>query len=155
MSVQPTVLRRAAARDQGSVERLLQAQGLPTAGVAEWLGEFWIAEQDGGIVGVAGLERYGPEALLRSVAVDPAERGTGLGAALVATVLAVARAGGVRGVYLLTTTAERYFPRFGFERIEREDVPDSLRASVEFREACPASAAAMRRLFSDGQGSVP
>ena len=38
---------------------------------------------------------------------------------------------------LLTTTAERFFPGFGFERVERVDVPASVQASVEFRSACP------------------
>ena len=74
-----------------------------------------------------------------------------------------ARAAGVRGMYLLTTSAERYFPRFGFERITREDVPDPLHASVEFRGACPASAVIMRKIVElggtgarfGGQGSVP
>lgn len=47
--------------------------------------------------------------------------------------------------YLLTTTAERYFPKFGFERIERHDVPASVQASTEFRSACPASAVVMRK----------
>ena len=50
----------------------------------------------------------------------------------------------------LTTTAERFFPRFGFERITRDDVPASVQASIEFREACPASATVMRRWLSKG-----
>jgi amino-acid N-acetyltransferase len=45
----------------------------------------------------------------------------------------------------LTTTAERYFPKFGFERIERNDVPASVQASVEFTSACPSSAIVMRK----------
>ena len=155
MTARPALLRRAGQSDKAAVERLLQAQGLPTAGVAEWIGEFWIAEEDGRIVGSAGLERYGPDALLRSVAVEPARRGGALGAALVGAVLEAARAGGVRGVYLLTTSAEGYFPRFGFERVERAEVPEAVRGSVEFREACPASAVAMRRRFAGGQTSTP
>ena len=47
--------------------------------------------------------------------------------------------------FLLTTTAERFFPKFGFERIERTDVPASLQASIEFRSACPSSAIVMRK----------
>ena len=38
----------------------------------------------------------------------------------------------------LTTTADGYFPRFGFERIERSQVPATVRESVEFTSACPA-----------------
>lgn len=85
----------------------------------------------------------GGDALLRSVVVNPDIRGTGLGEQLTRQVLDEARTHGVRAVYLLTTTAESYFPRFGFERIEWERVPARVRESREFRGACPASAIAM------------
>jgi amino-acid N-acetyltransferase len=51
-------------------------------------------------------------------------------------------------LYLLTTTAEHFFPRFGFERITRDEVPASVQTSIEFRGACPASAIVMRRRLS-------
>ena len=51
-------------------------------------------------------------------------------------------------MYLLTTTAERYFARFGFVQIARDDVPGAVQQSVEFREACPASAVVMRTELS-------
>jgi amino-acid N-acetyltransferase len=50
-------------------------------------------------------------------------------------------------VFLLTTTAERFFPKFGFEQIDREQVPASVQQSVEFQSACPASAIVMRKLL--------
>jgi amino-acid N-acetyltransferase len=52
-------------------------------------------------------------------------------------------------VFLLTTTAEAFFPKFGFEQIQRIDVPISLQASVEFQSACPASAIVMRKRLVD------
>lgn len=138
-------IRRAQASDLQAVERLLAAQNLPRAGVAEWLPHFWLAERDDEIVGVAGVEVYGTSALLRSVAVDPAWRGTGLGRLLTDRALEEARAAGVDDVYLLTTTAERYFPRAGFACVARESVPGELAASAEFRGACPESAVLMHR----------
>ena len=60
-------------------------------------------------------------------------------------VLDHARERGVQDVYLLTTTAEDYFPRFGFRRVDRREVPAEVQASVEFRKACPGSAVAMRK----------
>jgi amino-acid N-acetyltransferase len=48
-------------------------------------------------------------------------------------------------VFLLTTTAEGFFPRFGFEAVRHADVPASVQASVEFQSACPASAIVMRK----------
>ena len=134
-------VRPARAADYPAVAGLLEAAGLPTAGVSPSLPDFMVAEADGGVVGAIGLEAYGPAALLRSAVVAPAERGRGAGTALVAGLLEHARARGVRDVYLLTSTAEDWFPRFGFARIRRDAVPAALHASAEFQGACPDSAA--------------
>jgi amino-acid N-acetyltransferase len=140
-------VRSATGADYPGVIALLEAAGLPTAGVPRTLGDFLVADAGDGLAGAIGLERYGSSALLRSAVVRPGDQGTGIGAALVGALLDRARDGGLREIYLLTTTAERWFPRFGFTPIEREQVPDAVRASVEFREACPASAAVMRMLL--------
>lgn len=145
-------VRPATGRDYPAVIGLLDAASLPVAGIAEELADFLVAEADGRIVGAIGLERYGDAALLRSAVVEAGERGAGLGAALVERLLDAARASGVRQIYLLTTTAERYFPRFGFAPVARDQVPSAVRASVEFREACPASAVAMRKALSASDG---
>jgi amino-acid N-acetyltransferase len=139
-------VRPAREADYQAVITLLEAAGLPTAGVPRTLGDFLVVDAEDGLAGAVGLERYGSGALLRSAVVRPGDQGTGIGAALVRAVLDYARDGGLREIYLLTTTAERWFPRFGFTRIERDQVPDAVRGSVEFREACPASAAVMRML---------
>jgi amino-acid N-acetyltransferase len=139
-------VRSATAGDYPAVIALLEAAGLPTAGVPRTLVDFLVADTGDGLSGAIGLERYGSGALLRSAVVRPGDQGTGIGAALVRAVLDRARGGGLREIYLLTTTAERWFPRFGFTRIAREQVPDAVRGSVEFREACPASATVMRAL---------
>ena len=135
-------LRAATARDLPAIERLLVSSGLPTAGVAEALASFFVAESelDKRIVGVVGLELCCDEyALLRSAAVEPSWRGSGLGRRLVTHVIADAESRGIHALYLLTTTAERYFPTFGFVKTSREEV----KQSVEFREACPASVTVM------------
>ena len=93
---------------------------LPIDGVADWLDRFWVAEHQGHVVGVAGMERYGDSGLLRSVGVAREWRGTGVGRTLVERVLDEGRAAGVRDVYLLTTTAEHYFPRLGFAPLFRK-----------------------------------
>jgi amino-acid N-acetyltransferase len=132
------------------VLELLSQHRLPLEGVREHLETMLVARQDGRIVGTAALELYADGALLRSVAVAPALQGTGLGRRLIEAALEVARARGMRDVFLLTTTADGYFPRFGFARIERTSVPASVQASVEFRSACPASAVAMHRRLEAG-----
>jgi amino-acid N-acetyltransferase len=103
-----------------------------------------VARDGSRIVGCAALELYEDGALLRSVAVDAAHRGTGLGSELTRAALRLAEEHGIRVVYLLTTTAERFFPRFGFEMIDHADVPDSVMRSAEFTHACPSSAIVMR-----------
>jgi N-acetylglutamate synthase-like GNAT family acetyltransferase len=138
-------LRRAVHADHEAVTTLLRDSQLPTDGLAEWLDQFWVAEHQGRVVGMAGMERYGDSGLLRSVAVTQEWRGTGIGRTLVDRVLKEGRAAGVREVYLLTTTAEHYFPRLGFGCVDRETVPAALQASAEFKGACPASAVVMRR----------
>jgi protein-tyrosine-phosphatase/N-acetylglutamate synthase-like GNAT family acetyltransferase len=137
-------LRDAAPADLAAVAALLTASHLPLAGVPHDLNGFVVAD-DGRIVGAAAVEVWGASGLLRSVAVDPAHQGRRLGAALVERALDRARAAGVEDVFLLTTTAEGYFPRHGFAVVSRDSVPAALRESEEFRGACPASAVLMHR----------
>jgi amino-acid N-acetyltransferase len=124
---------------------LLERAHLPTAGVAQALSQFIVAVNEGRIVGVAGLEIYDQSALLRSVAVEESWRGTGVGGLLIDRALSMTRARGVKDVFLLTTTADHYFPRFGFACISRDSVADEVRASAEFQGACPASAVVMHK----------
>lgn len=138
-------VRPAAPGDLTAVEALLTASSLPLDGVREALPTFVVAESGGELVGVAGLEVCCDNALLRSVAVRPEWRSRGLGRTLVSHIVADAEARGIHALYLLTTTAERYFPSFGFRTITRDEVPEDVRATKEFREACPASATVMRR----------
>jgi amino-acid N-acetyltransferase len=136
-------LRTASAADLQSVFSLLDRSGLPTAGVADNFSQFLVAEADGRLVGVVGLELYGESALLRSAAVEESWRGSGVGRVLVERALDVARERGIEDVYLLTTTAENYFPKFGFVCVRRDEVAQGVRSSVEFQAACPASATVM------------
>lgn len=139
------LVRPAAPADLAAVERLLAASGLPLDGVREALPGFVVAQAGDDVVGVAGLETCCDNALLRSVAVADAWRSHGLGRALVTRVIADAEARGIHALYLLTTTAERWFPSFGFRQVARAEVPADVRATKEFASACPASATVMRR----------
>lgn len=140
----PTTFRAAAPDDWDAIARLLRDSGLPIAGADAHLDGFLLATRDGRVLGTAALERYGTAALLRSVAVVPEARGTGLGRALVDAAIGRARNSGIETLVLLTETAPQFFPRFGFLRISRDDVPDAVLASEEFRGACCKSAAVMR-----------
>ncbi|MGQ0815118.1 MAG: arsenic resistance N-acetyltransferase ArsN2 [Gemmatimonadota bacterium] len=136
-------IRFAEASDYETIERLLVTNGLPVHGVREALGSFLVAEDGDDIVGVAGIDRHGAYALLRSVAVDEKWRSHGVARRLVERLVEAERARETAAVYLLTTTAERYFPTFGFQTTTRDLVPDPIRATGEFQYACPASATVM------------
>lgn len=138
-------LRPAGLKDLPRVEKLLTDSKLPLDGVKESLQDFVVAEAGGDIVGVAGLEVCCDDALLRSVAVRPEWRSKGVGRALVHRAIAEAESRGLRALYLLTTTAEHYFPSFGFTKVDRAAIPEPVRATKEFTQACPASAIAMAR----------
>ena len=69
----------------------------------------------------------------------------GLGRELMDAAIRLAQDLQAPAIFLLTTTADEYFLRFGFIRINRADVPDSVQASVEFTSACPSSATVMRK----------
>jgi N-acetylglutamate synthase-like GNAT family acetyltransferase len=138
------MIRQAEPQDLPAVLDLLAEAQLPTAGVAEHFGSFFVVDEGGRIVASAGIERHGDAALLRSLAVAPDVRGTGLGAAILRRALHEAD-GRMLAVYALTTTADEYLSRFGFQRVPRSSVPVELFESHELRDACPASATVMKR----------
>jgi amino-acid N-acetyltransferase len=130
------------------VRALLTEAGLPTDGLEDQFGpRYSVAEVGGALVGAAGLEVYGAFGLLRSVVVASSHRGTRLGKALVADRLAWARGAGLTAVFLLTTTAPRFFAALGFERAAREAAPEEIRSSPEFASVCPGTSVLMRLML--------
>ncbi len=95
------------------------------------------------LAGVVGLELYGTEALLRSLAVAPAYRHVGMGKALVAYAEAAATGRGVSDLYLLTTTAAPFFARLGYQPLPRAEAPEAIRTTAQFSGLCPASSTFM------------
>ncbi|WP_310569679.1 arsenic resistance N-acetyltransferase ArsN2 [Gemmatimonas sp.] len=145
-------MRAATVEDTPAILQLLTGASLPVDGVTELLAsdarQFIVASApdfDATVVAVAGLEVCGNNALLRSVAVRADWQRHGLGHQLVQRVVCEAEARGIHALYLLTMTAEHYFPRFGFETVTRDAVPAEIANTLEFRSACPASATAMAR----------
>lgn len=139
----PCTLEAAQPSDLAAVLALLKRAELPQEGVESRLSTTVVARETGQVVGCAVLEIYGTVALLRSVAVDSDARGRGLGWQLVEERLQEARRRGIQEVYLLTETAQHYFPRFGFRPIERSVVAPFIHASIEWTIDCPQTAQAM------------
>jgi amino-acid N-acetyltransferase len=144
-------VREATPGDWPAIEGLLVDRELPVAGAREHLEEFLVSEEGATVTGCAAVERYGDLGLLRSVAVAEGVAGRGLGTELVKSSVQRAHRLGLRALYLLTTTAAGFFPRFGFETVPRESLPPALSASEELRGACPASAVAMRLALPGGR----
>jgi amino-acid N-acetyltransferase len=129
-----------------AVRRLLEEARLPASDITEaHLEHFFGCGADGALEGVVGLELYPPVALLRSLAVAAQSRGRGLGNHLLAEAERFAKARKVKEIYLLTTTAERFFARAGYERIPRDAAPAAIRRTQEFSSLCPASSVVMRK----------
>ena len=144
-------IERALTADQAAVLGLLSRCDLPTEGVPEHLDQLLVAREPGGpsaparLIGCVGVEVYGRQAVLRSLAVAPESRGRGLGSRLMAEALNLAKEAGCAEVFLLTRTIERMAERHGFVRIQRQQVPPSALASREFSLEQCSTAVVMRR----------
>jgi amino-acid N-acetyltransferase len=139
------MIRAAGAADLAAILALLEEARLPTAGVADHLADFLVAEEAGSLVGAVGMERAGEAALFRSLVVRPDVRRRGIGERLFRALEALARARGVKRAYLLTETIEARCRAWGFTRVPRETAPAALRASPELSGCCPASAPLMAK----------
>jgi arsenite methyltransferase len=128
--------------DLPAIEPLLAEAGLPTD-VVPHLTDFLVARHRGTIVGCAGMEVQGSDALFRSLAVAPAYRGAGVGRRLSEALVGKARARGVERAYLLTTTIAALAESWGFRRIDRDKVPATIQETTQFQGGCCASAVAM------------
>ena len=138
---------RATPGDVVAVEALLADAGLPLDGAAAAfdLGVVGRDGPDGTVVAAAAIERFGADGLLRSVVVAPGHRGSGAGRDLVAATEALARETGIRDLWLLTETAIDWFPRLGYEVVERTTATAAVGESVEFTTVCRDTGVAMHR----------
>ena len=140
--------------DQARIIAFLQASELPTSDLAECQPEFVLIEDGIELVGTGAVQIFGNAALLRSVAISKDRQKSGLGSSLLADLERHAAARGVRELVLLTQTAERFFARHGYARIDRASVPALIQTTAEFRSLCPASAVCMsKRLAETDSGS--
>jgi amino-acid N-acetyltransferase len=127
---------------------LLKTHGLPAADLTfDHLEHFFFACSGQSLVGLVGLEIHGTDALLRSLVVAESQRGQGLGSRLVHHAERHAAQQEVRSVYLLTMTAEDFFARRGYGRIERTQAPLAIQRTREFEALCPASSVFMMKMI--------
>ncbi len=139
-------LTRLHAHEVSELAGALRAAGLPTEDLGRAGQQFWrFSTPDGALLGYAGLEVRGREALLRSVVIEAARRGQGHGRSMVEAVAQEAARGGIDRLWLLTLDAADFFTRTGFARADRMSAPPALAETAEFVSLCPISAVCMTR----------
>ncbi len=131
--------------DKEGIQALLAENGLPGEDISSHLGNFIVAKEGRDIVGCIGMEIYGKIGFLRSLAVRNSHRHQGYAEALYRDCERRAAALGIEDLYLLTVTAESFFARRGWMRIKREEAPEAISQTAEFKGLCPESALCMRK----------
>lgn len=136
------------ADDLAQLENLLSRNNLPAEDCAE-AARFFCGIFDGAdLVAAGGLETAANDALLRSVVVDPRYRARGLATRITEFLVTQAENDGRDAVYLLTDTAEGFFEKLGFVRIDRASAPPAIAQTRQFRLLCPQTASCLKRANS-------
>jgi amino-acid N-acetyltransferase len=88
--------------------------------------DFMVAEQENRVVGCGALHLYGMHlAEIRSIAVLPGKKGSGVGRALVEALVEESRRQQVTCLCLFTRTPG-FFAHLGFQVARRQDLPDKI-----------------------------
>jgi amino-acid N-acetyltransferase len=133
----PVVVRRARTSDIPTIKHLVDTyagkilleKNLVT--LYEAVQEFWVAELEGRVVGCGALHAFWSDlGEIRTVAVDPAATGHGVGHSIVKRLLDVARELHLERIFVLTFETE-FFGRHGFTEIEGTPVTAEV-----FEEMC-------------------
>lgn len=141
MTAEELRIESAAAEDLPFVLALVEECGLPAEGVGEHFARFFVARLGGKRIGCVGMEVYGDDVLLRSLAVARQARNAGVGETLLSRAIEEARNAGGRTAWGLTTFGKKgLFDRFGFRVVPRSGAPPALAPSSQFRGVCPESA---------------
>ncbi len=125
--------RQAVLPDVGQIHAIIQPYAdegtlLPrsVAELSENVRDFIVAQENGRILGCGALHLYGMHlAEIRSIAVLPERKGSGVGRALVEALIAESRRHSVTCLCLFTRTPG-FFGHLGFEFSRRQDLPDKI-----------------------------
>ena len=119
---------------------------LPVDDIGDTGRSFFRIERDGELVGYAGYELYGTDALIRSIVVPLSERGKGLGRVVTEALLEQVHARGGRRAYLLTTSAADFFQHLGFTPIPRSEAPQAILGTRQASSICTSAAMLSREI---------
>ena len=135
-------------QDLLEVQTLLKLVELPIEGVKEHFQNFFIVRNDKMTIGCIGIEIYGNVGLLLSVAIHPSFQGKGLGQQMVSKMEEYSAEKGLRNIYLLTDTVEKFFLKLGYLLISRDEADPRVKQSIEFTTLCPSSPVMMKKITS-------
>jgi amino-acid N-acetyltransferase len=138
-------IRKAIKTDVALIKKMLRDNDLPFEDISLQKVSLLIGYSNSKILGVSGVEIYGNYGLLRSLVIREPFRESGLGKELVFKLIEYVKLKGVKELYLLTTTAEGFFKKLGFKKIERSNVPEIVQTTREFKDLCPVSASCMKK----------
>jgi len=131
-------------KDEPWIRQLLILCGLHQEDITpEHLRHFFVLKEKEQVIGLVGVEALGQFGLLRSLAVDPKYRCLGFASQLIEKAEEYAASLKIEVLYLLTMTAEEFFAKRGYQRIERNSAPSPVHRTTEFKNLCPASAVCM------------
>ena len=133
-----------------SIISLLEENDLPVSDIHSGI-TFFVEKQDNKVIAVGGLESAGDDAIIRSIAVSDNYKSQGFGSAITRHLINHAKINGIKDIYLLTTTAEKFFPRYGFKKIDRQVIPVNIKNSTQYKDVCPDSAVVMKLDFTRDQ----
>jgi amino-acid N-acetyltransferase len=109
------LVRRGLPPDVPHMARLILAGNLPPLFIEPFLGGFAVAVAGDDVVACGGLEMYEDSGVIRSVVVDEAARGLGLGRLIAELLIEDAKRSGAADCYLFTAEAHDFWLRLGFK----------------------------------------
>jgi amino-acid N-acetyltransferase len=119
--------------DVPRMAELMTAAHLPPMFIEEHLDGFMAGARDGNVIACGGVEYYGDCAVIRSVVVDEAGRGLGLGGKLADILMDNARNAGAADLYLFTADALPFWIHYGFVEVTFDDWKDAPRACWQYQ----------------------
>jgi amino-acid N-acetyltransferase len=129
----PLKLRAAGLADVSRLNKLLEEASLPSGHIEEFIENFVVIENEGAVAGGGGFERYESSAVLRSVVVEEALRGRGLGKGIAEALMDRARKAAVTDFCLFTIDSHEFWRKLGFEDVPMSAWPEPAQKCWQFR----------------------
>ncbi len=139
-------IRKCLLDEMNRIVDLVRLNGLDISDREDWSeNDYFVAVNNGQIIGCIGLQSVSNSGLVRSVTVDREFRSQGVARKMHSFLKGEARKREVTDLYLLTETARDFFLKLGYQDWDREQVPEFIGQTRQFSESCPKSAVLMKK----------